>query len=52
MLSYLFPLVEKLFSCDGAVGVDNAGLDPVALRNFLHFIVDSQYGLSLCICLR
>lgn len=49
---YLLPLVEKLLSCDGAVGVDNVGLDPIALGDFLHLIVDSQDGLSLCICLR
>lgn len=50
--SYLFPLVEKLLDVDYSVGVDNVGLDPVALGNLQHFILDSQDGLSLCVCLR
>lgn len=48
----LFPFVKKLFRCNGAVGVNEAGLDPIALGNFLHLIVNSQNRLSFCIRLR
>lgn len=44
--------MEKLLDCDDAVGIDDVGLDPIALGNFLHLIVDSHDGLSLYICLR
>lgn len=44
---YLFPLVEKLLDRNDAVGVDDLGLDAVALGNLLHLVVDSQNGLPL-----
>lgn len=48
---YLVPLFDKVLSCEGAIWVDNVSLYPIALGDFLHFIVDSQESLSLCICL-
>lgn len=44
---YLFPLVEKLLDRNDAVGVDDLGLDAIALGNLLHLVVDSQNGLPL-----